>query len=130
MRWAVAQGYRWDEVNAETADLDDSSSANEGEARTSRPLSPRALEILDAARQLSDRSGLLFVSPTGRTLSDSTLSRLLRAEPQISIRDATGGSMSLSRDDHELRFDVEIGGGTFADLRARLYPDVAGEPAT
>ena len=52
------------------------------------------------------------------------------AEPLISIRDATGGSMSLSRDDHELRFDVEIDGGAFADLRARLYPDAAGEPAT
>ena len=38
--------------------------------------------------------------------------------------------MSLNRHDHELRFDVEIGGGTFADLRARLYPDAAGEPAT
>ncbi len=51
------------------------------------------------------------------------------AEPAISIRDATEGSMALIGGDHELRFDVEIGGGTFADLRAREYP-AAGEPAT
>ena len=51
------------------------------------------------------------------------------AEPAISIRDATEGSMALIGGDHELRFDVEIGGGTFADLRARVYP-AAGEPAT
>ena len=51
------------------------------------------------------------------------------AEPAISIRDATEGSMALIGGDHELRFDVEIGGGTFADLRARAYP-AAGEPAT
>ena len=30
----------------------------------------------------------------------------------------------------ELRFDVEIGGGTFADLRARVFPDAVTEPAT
>ena len=52
------------------------------------------------------------------------------AEPMISVRDATEGSMSLIGGDHELRFDVEIGGGTFADLRARVYPDASGEPAT
>ena len=52
------------------------------------------------------------------------------AEPAISIRDATEGSMALIGGDHELRFDVEIGGGTFADLRARVFPDAVTEPAT
>ncbi len=37
--------------------------------------------------------------------------------------------MALIGGGHELRFDVEIGGGTFADLRARVYP-AAGKPAT
>ena len=52
------------------------------------------------------------------------------AEPAISIRNATEGSMALIGGDHELRFDVEIGGGTFADLRARQFPDALTEPAT
>ena len=52
------------------------------------------------------------------------------AEPAISVRDATEGSMALIGGDHELRFDVEIGGGTFADLRARQLPDAVTAPAT
>ena len=42
------------------------------------PLSCRAIAVLDEARQTADRSGLVFPSPTGRVLSDSTLSKLLR----------------------------------------------------
>ena len=42
------------------------------------PLPTRALEILAAASELSDASGLVFPSPTGRVLSDATLSKLLR----------------------------------------------------
>ena len=34
--------------------------------------------VLDEAREIADRSGLVFPSPTGRVLSDSTLSKLLR----------------------------------------------------
>ena len=41
------------------------------------PLSSRAVAVLDEARELSDRSGLVFPSPTGRVLNDSTLSKLL-----------------------------------------------------
>ena len=42
------------------------------------PLPTRALEILAAASELADASGLVFPSPTGRVLSDATLSKLLR----------------------------------------------------
>jgi integrase len=43
------------------------------------PLSPRCLEILDEARALNGGGDLVFPSPhTGRTLSDSALSRPLR----------------------------------------------------
>lgn len=42
------------------------------------PLSDSALEILGQARTLSDGSEFLFPAPTGRPLSDATLSKLLR----------------------------------------------------
>ncbi len=42
------------------------------------PLSNRALAILHEARDVSDDTGLIFPAPTGKALSDSTLSKLLR----------------------------------------------------
>ena len=40
-------------------------------------LSDRALAILEAARSLADRSGLIFPSTTGRQLSNNTMRKLL-----------------------------------------------------
>ena len=40
-------------------------------------LSGRTLEILEAARSLADRSGLIFPSTTGRQLSNNTMRKLL-----------------------------------------------------
>ena len=42
------------------------------------PLSDAALDVLSRARQLADDNGLIFPSVTGRALSDSTVSKLLR----------------------------------------------------
>ena len=42
------------------------------------PLSARAVEILQEARELSDDADLVFPSPAGRMLSDSTISKLVR----------------------------------------------------
>ena len=42
------------------------------------PLATRTLEVLAEARELADESGLIFPSPTGRVLSDNTLSKLCR----------------------------------------------------
>ena len=42
------------------------------------PLSQRALDILSEAETVRDASGLIFPSPRGRTISDGTLSKLLR----------------------------------------------------
>ena len=41
------------------------------------PLSNRAVAVLNKAREIADKSGLVFPSPTGQVLSDSTLSKLL-----------------------------------------------------
>ena len=42
------------------------------------PLSAAALEVLGAARRLPDTSGLVLPSPTGRELSNATVSKLVR----------------------------------------------------
>lgn len=42
------------------------------------PLPARALEILNEAEEYAGRGEWVFASPTGRTLSDSTLSKLVR----------------------------------------------------
>lgn len=42
------------------------------------PLSARACEILQEARELADSSGLIFLSPRGGVMSDNMISTLLR----------------------------------------------------
>ena len=42
------------------------------------PLSQRALEVLNESRELTDGPGLVFPSPTGKQLSDSAVSKLMR----------------------------------------------------
>ncbi len=44
------------------------------------PLAPRALAVLDEARQLSRGEGFIFPSATGKALSDATLSKLIREQ--------------------------------------------------
>ena len=44
------------------------------------PLAPRAVAVLDRARQLSHGEGLIFPSVSGKPLSDATLSKLLREQ--------------------------------------------------
>ena len=49
------------------------------------PLSGRALAVLNEARELADSTGLIFPSATGRMLSDSTLSKLLRESEIVAV---------------------------------------------
>ena len=44
------------------------------------PLAPRALAVLDEARQLSHGAGLIFPSAIGKPLSDATISKLVREQ--------------------------------------------------
>ena len=85
----------WDEI-----DLDAAVWAVPGERMKSKrehraPLSTRALEVLNEARALSDEDGLVFPSPPGNALSDSTLSKLLR---EIGIQAVPHGFRSSFRD--------------------------------
>ncbi len=53
------------------------------------------MAVLDEARKIADKSGLVFPSPTGRVLSDSTLSKLLR---EVGIGAVPHGFRSSFRD--------------------------------
>ena len=59
------------------------------------PLCDRAMALLAEARELADGSGLLFPAPTGRPLSDNTLSKLLR---ELGIDAVPHGFRSSFRD--------------------------------
>ena len=61
------------------------------------------MAVLDEARELADKSGLVFPSPTGRVLSDSTLSKLLR---ELGIGAVPHGFRSNFRDWSAERTDV------------------------
>ena len=67
------------------------------------PLSNRAVAILDEAREIADRSRLVFPLPTGRVLSDSTLSKLLR---ELGVGAVQHGFRSSFRDWAAERTDV------------------------
>ena len=75
---------RWDEVDFETADLDDSDRAtNEIMSRPHRvPLSSRqAMAVLfKSERRWATGDGLIFPSVRGKVLSDNTLSKLFREQ--------------------------------------------------
>lgn len=68
----------WHEVDLESATW----TVPAGRMKTKRdhkvPLSARALAVLAEARDRTDGSGLVFPSATGRPMSDSTLSKLVR----------------------------------------------------
>lgn len=68
----------WDEIDGDTWTIPAE------RTKTQRPhvvpLSPMAMEALDEACGYDDDSGLIFPSPTGRALSDGTLSKFTRPE--------------------------------------------------
>ena len=75
-RSGEVRGMQWCEVEGSTWTVP-AARMKTGRAHAV-PLSPRALAIIDDARQYSDGTGLVFPSPTGRTLSDMTMSKLVK----------------------------------------------------
>ena len=72
------RGTRWEEIDTVGAVWTIPAERMKAAREHRVPLSPRALDILDEARQLAHHRGLVFPSPTGRTLSQSTMPSLLR----------------------------------------------------
>ena len=77
-RSGEVRGARWDEVDLASATWTIPSTRMKSAREHRVPLPARAVEVLAEARRFRDRSGLVFPSPTGRQLSDATLSKLLR----------------------------------------------------
>ncbi len=77
-RSGEVRGARWDEVDDDAATWTVPPKRMKAKLEHRVPLSPRAVAMLDEAREIADEGGLLFPSPTGRVLGDSTLSKLLR----------------------------------------------------
>ena len=97
------RGARWVEVDEAAATWTVPPARMKAKLEHRVPLSARAVAVLDEARELADRSGLVFPSPTGRVLSDSTLSKLLR---ELGIGAVPHGFRSSFRDWAAERTDV------------------------
>ena len=68
----------WDEVESDIWTIPRERTKTGREHRV--PLSTQALAVLDGARGIAGGGGLIFPSPTGKTLSDATLSKLVREQ--------------------------------------------------
>ena len=69
---------RWDEIDLDAATWTIPADRTKMKREHRVPLSSRALAVLSETLQLQDRTGLVFPSVTGRSLSDATLSKLVR----------------------------------------------------
>ena len=86
---------RWVEVDFGTATWTVPADRMKMQREHRVPLSRRALQILVEARKMADGSGLIFPSVTGRSMSDNTLSKLIREQ---GIRAVVHGFRSSFRD--------------------------------
>ena len=78
VRSGEARLARWDEINLETATWTIPAARMKAKREHRVPLSGRAMEVLSEAQEVADGSGLIFPSMTGRAMSDSTMSKLIR----------------------------------------------------
>ena len=119
---------RWEEINLEKAIWIIPPKRMKVAREHRVPLSSRAIEILKEASKLYGGSGLVFPSPTGRVLSDNTLSKLLRdleinAVPhgfRSSFRDFCGDT-GQPRELAEMALAHTIGGVEGAYARSDLF---------
>ena len=94
-RSGEVRGARWEEIDWDTATWTVPGSRMKAGREHRVPLAARALEVLQAARELPAGSGLVFPSVRGGELSDNTLSKLLR---ELGIPAVPHGFRSSFRD--------------------------------
>ena len=78
VRSGEVRGAHWAEVDFDGAVWTVPADRMKGGRDHRVPLSDQAIEVLREAQSNADSSGLVFPSATGRVMSDSTLSKLLR----------------------------------------------------
>ncbi len=98
-RSGEARGATWDEFDLDASEWRIPANRMKAGVEHRVPLSEVALGTLEQARPLRDASGLIFPSPTkpGRTLSDMTLTKVLRATG-LAERTTVHGFRSSFRD--------------------------------
>ena len=94
-RSGEVRGAKWDEIDLEARTWTVPAERIKAAREHRVPLSPRALEVLAEARKLADGSELVFPSPRGKTLSDMTLSKLVK---ELGIQAVPHGFRSSFRD--------------------------------
>ncbi len=77
-RSGEVRGATWHEMDVDAALWTIPATRMKAAVEHRVPLSAAALAVLDEAREIADPGGLVFPSITGRPMSDSTLSKLLR----------------------------------------------------
>ena len=77
-RSGEVRGATWCEVDMDAKTWTIPAVRMKGKREHVVPLSDAALAVLTAAREIADGTGLLFPSATGRAMSDSTLSKLVK----------------------------------------------------
>ena len=102
-RSGEVRGARWDEVDNAAATWTIPPARMKAKLEHRVPLSSRAVAVLDEAREIADRSRLVFPSPTGRVLSERTLFKLLR---ELHIGAVSHGFRSSFHDWAAERIDV------------------------
>ena len=86
---------RWHEVDFESASWTVPAERMKAGREHRVPLSDAALAVLAEAQEIADGSGLIFPSATGRAMSDSTLSKMIR---ELGIAAVPHGFRSSFRD--------------------------------
>ena len=92
-RSGEVRGMRWSEVEGDVWTVPGERMKAGRDHRV--PLSPRALAILEEAREATGAAGLVFPSINGRAMSDSTLSKLVK---ELGIEGTPHGMRSAFRD--------------------------------
>ena len=95
VRSSEARLATWDEIDLETATWTIPEERMKGKRKHRVPLSGGALKVLSEASKLSGGNGLVFPSVTGKPLSDSTISKLVR---ELDIQCVPHGMRSSFRD--------------------------------
>lgn len=90
-----ARGARWDEIDFDRRVWIIPSERMKTKREHRIPLSGAATDVLRCAADLTDESGLIFTSVTGKSLTDSTISKLIR---ELGIDAVPHGFRSSFRD--------------------------------
>ena len=77
-RSGEARNARWEEIDFENATWTVPGARMKAGRAHRVPLSPHAVAVLEAAREIADGGGLVFPSITGRALSAMTMTKLVR----------------------------------------------------